>query len=182
MHICLQSGSESVLLRMRRMYSAKEFLELAIKLKTNYPTFNLTTDLIAGFPEETEEDFQQTIDMMDKIGFGHVHTFKYSVRKGTRAERMDGQIPEKVKTERGQAIRLKAEASKLEYRKSFIGMTQTVLVETTNKEGYAKGYGEHYVPVLIKQKGLKRNSFYKVQITDIKITDDPVLEGVVLNN
>ena len=95
---------------------------------------------------------------------------------------MDGQIPEKVKTDRGQAIRLKAEASKLEYRKSFVGKTQTVLVETTNKEGYAKGYGEHYVPVLIKQKGLKRNSFYQVHITDIIITDDLVLEGVITNN
>ncbi len=92
MHICLQSGSEDILLKMRRMYTAKEFEEIATKLKTDYPQFNLTTDIIVGFPGESEEDFNKTAELAKKIGFGHIHTFKYSVRKGTRAERMPEQI------------------------------------------------------------------------------------------
>jgi threonylcarbamoyladenosine tRNA methylthiotransferase MtaB len=179
MHICLQSGSEDVLLRMRRMYSAKEFLEIATRLREDYPGFNLTTDIIAGFPGETDNDFQQTIGMMEKIRFGHVHTFKYSIRKGTRAERMEDQIPEKVKTERSQVVRDKAEESRLLYRRSFIGKQQKVLVETIDRQGYARGYGEHYIPVRIMQKGLERNTFYQVEIKEIAEADEPILEGVI---
>lgn len=182
MHICLQSGSEDVLLRMRRMYTAKEFLHIASKLRSDYPDFNLTTDIIAGFPGESKEDFQQTVDLMEKIGFGHVHTFKYSIRKGTRAERMEGHVPEKLKTERSRIVRQKADKSKLAYRQSFIGKTQTILVETIDKDGYAKGYGEHYLPVLVKQTGLSRNSFYRVTIINVMVSDEPVLEGVIDGN
>jgi threonylcarbamoyladenosine tRNA methylthiotransferase MtaB len=177
MHICLQSGSEDILLKMRRMYTAREFLEIADRLKSDYPDFNLTTDIIAGFPGETEEDFQKTLEVMDQINFGHVHTFKYSVRKGTRAERMDGHLPEKVKTERSKVVREKADASKLAYRSSFIGKKQKVLVETFDRDGFARGYGENYVPVLIREKGLSRNRFYNVHIKDIIRLDEPVLVG-----
>lgn len=179
MHICLQSGSEDVLLRMRRMYTAREFRRIAAKLKSTYPGFNLTTDVIVGFPGETEKDFQQTLDLIDEIGFGHVHTFKYSVRKGTRAERMPDQVSEKVKTERSSIVRQKAEESKLAYRRSFLGKQQKVLVETLDKEGFARGYGEHYLPVVIRQKGLSRNSFQQALMQDIRMNDEPVLEAIV---
>lgn len=177
MHICMQSGSEDVLLRMRRMYTAKEFESIACKLKSDFPDFNLTTDIIVGFPGENKEDFNKTLELTKKIGFGHIHTFKYSVRKGTRAERMPGQIPEAIKTERSEAIRTIAEKSKSDYRKSFIGKVQTVLVETFDQQGFARGYGENYVPVLIKNKGLKRNTFYLVQIEGIELSEEPVLTG-----
>jgi threonylcarbamoyladenosine tRNA methylthiotransferase MtaB len=177
MHICLQSGSEDVLLRMRRMYTAKEFEGIATKLKSDYPDFNLTTDLIVGFPGETEEDFNKTLDMTNQIGFGHVHTFKYSVRKGTRAARMPDHVSEKEKSRRSEILRNIANKSKTKYRKSLIGKSQTVLIETIDKQGYAKGYGEHYVPVLIKEKGLRRNEFYKVKISGMEITEEPLLIG-----
>ncbi len=177
MHICLQSGSEEVLLRMRRMYTANNFETIATKLKTDYPGFNLTTDIIVGFPGETEDDFKKTLDLTNRIGFGHVHTFKYSVRKGTRAERMPDHIPEKEKTRRSQILRKVTEEAKLNYRKSLIGKSQTVLVETIDKQGFAKGYGEHYVPVLIKEKNLERNKFYTVNISGIEISEEPLLIG-----
>lgn len=180
MHICLQSGSEDVLLRMRRMYTAKEFEQIATKLKTDYPNFNLTTDLIVGFPGETEEDFNKTLDLTKKIGFGHVHTFKYSVRKGTRAERMQDHIPEKVKTERSGILRKVIEETKLKYRRSFIGKEQTVLIETFDKQGFAKGYGENYIPVLIKEQNLEHNNFYPVKISGIETLDEPVLIGEII--
>jgi threonylcarbamoyladenosine tRNA methylthiotransferase MtaB len=180
MHICLQSGSEDILLKMRRMYTAKEFEQIAAKLKADYPQFNLTTDIIVGFPGETEEDFKKTAELAKKIGFGHIHTFKYSVRKGTRAERMPEQITEKTKSERSEIIRKLADETKYNYRKSFIGKTQQVLVEKINKKGFATGYGEHYIPVIIEDTGLKKNEFYKVNITGIEDGDEPVLRGTLL--
>lgn len=180
MHICLQSGSEDILLKMRRMYTAKEFEEIALQLKSDYPNFNLTTDIIVGFPGETENDFSQTLDLTKKIGFGHVHAFKYSVRKGTRAERMPDHISEKEKSKRSEILRNIVDETKLTYRKSFIGQNQRVLVETYNKQGFAKGYGEHYIPILIKVPDLKKNNFYNVIITDIEIEDEPVLIGEII--
>ena len=177
MHICLQSGSEDILLKMRRMYTAGLFEEMADKLKSSYPDFNLTTDVIVGFPGETEEDFLQTVEMSKRIGFGHIHTFKYSIRKGTRAERMPEHVPEKLKTKRSEIIRQQAEKMKLEYRKSFVGKPQKVLVEKIVEDGFASGFGEHYVPVIIQQQGLERNSFYEVLITGLTITDEPILIG-----
>jgi threonylcarbamoyladenosine tRNA methylthiotransferase MtaB len=177
LHLCLQSGSEEILLKMRRMYTAKLFEDLSNKLRSLYPGFNLTTDLIVGFPGETEKDFQDSLEMARRIQFGHIHTFKYSVRRGTRAERMPDQIPEKEKTRRSEIVRQLSDEMKLDYRRSFIGKTQTVLVEQFDKNGFATGYGEHYVPVKIEQKGLKKNEFYQAELHDIEMDEEPVLLG-----
>lgn len=182
MHICLQSGSEDVLLKMRRMYTAKFFEQMAEGIRKRYPDFNLTTDVIVGFPGETEQDFQDSLDVSKRVGFGHIHTFKYSVRRGTRAERMENQIPDKEKTRRSELVRKLSDEMKLEYRRSFIGKDQTVLVEQFDENGFATGYGEHYVPIVIQQKDLKRNEFYKVRLKDIVLKDEPVLIGEILHS
>ena len=181
MHICLQSGSEDILLKMRRMYTAAAFEKVTRKLRNDYPDFNLTTDIIVGFPGETEEDFRKTLEMARRIGFGHIHTFKYSVREGTRAARLPDQIPERVKTVRSEAVRKLADEMKLAYRKSFIGKKQTVLVETFDRRGFAKGYGEHYVPVVIEQKRLEKNRFYDVSIIGIIPGKEPLLQGKLIS-
>ncbi len=177
LHLCLQSGSEEILSKMKRMYTAKFFEELANKLRVQYPDFNLTTDIIVGFPGETEAQFQESVEMAKRLQFGHIHTFKYSVRHGTRAEKMPDHITEKEKTRRSEIIRKLSFNNKLKYRQSFIGKSQTVLVEQFNDKGFAMGYGEHYIPVIISQKGLKRNRFYKVNIFDITKTNEPMLIG-----
>ncbi len=179
LHLCLQSGSEDILLKMRRMYTARLFEEMANELRRRHPVFNLTTDIIVGFPGETEEDFQQSVAMAKSLQFGHIHTFKYSVRHGTRAERMQDQIPEKEKTRRSEIIRNLSDEMKLKYRKSFVGKEQTVLVEQFDKRGFATGYGEHYVPVIIKHKELKKNKFYTTTLTGIEMHDEPVLTGLL---
>jgi len=180
LHLCLQSGSEDILLKMRRMYTAQLFEDLVVKLRNMYPGFNVTTDLIVGFPGETENDFQDSIDMSRRLQFGHIHTFKYSLRHGTRAERMPDQIPEKEKGRRSEIIRKFSEEMTLTYRQSFIGKTQTVLVEQIDEQGFAIGYGEHYVPVLIPQTNLKKNEFYRVRLTGLSQEDEPVLMGELL--
>jgi threonylcarbamoyladenosine tRNA methylthiotransferase MtaB len=182
LHLCLQSGSENILLKMRRMYTARLFEEMANELRSRYPGFNLTTDIIVGFPGETEADFQDSIAMAKRLQFGHIHTFKYSVRQGTRAERMPDQIPEKEKTRRSEIIRKLSDDMKLQYRKSFIGKEQTVLVEQFDEQGFATGYGEHYVPVVIRQKGLLQNHFYTVALDGIEMREEPLLTGTVKRN
>jgi threonylcarbamoyladenosine tRNA methylthiotransferase MtaB len=176
LHLCLQSGSDSVLLRMRRMYSLSEFRSMVKKIRKPYPDFNLTTDIIVGFPGETEKDFQESCDVIQEIGFSHIHTFKYSKRKGTRAERMPDQVPEKVKTERSEIIRVLGEENKRRYRSLLIGKKQEVLIEKVN-EDLCRGYGELFVPIEFKSDNPARNQIQKVKITGIAEGEDPHLTG-----
>lgn len=181
LHLCLQSGSDKILLKMRRQYTVDEFTSMVKKVRARKPAFNFTTDIIAGFPGETEEDFAKSCRLANEIGFGHIHTFKYSVRDGTRAERMPDHIPEPLKNKRSARLREISEANKREYRSSFIGKTQTVLVEKIDEDDFASGYGEHYIPVKFKANGRELyNQFIKVQLTGIADGEDPVLMGEVV--
>jgi len=171
LHLCLQSGSDKILLKMRRMYSLKGFMEIVEKVRSRYPDFNFTTDIIVGFPDETEEDFQESIDISQKIGFGHIHTFKYSVRKGTRAERMPEQVSGKEKTRRSEILRKLAEEKTRMYRTSMLGKEQTVLVEKI-VDGIARGYGENYIPIKFPAHGISTNEFVKVKLDSIEDGED----------
>lgn len=173
LHLCLQSGSESILLKMRRMYTAKQFEKMAIRLKSLYPDFNLTTDIIVGFPGETEEEFEQTVTLAKDLAFSHIHTFKYSVRSGTRAERMPEQIPEKIKNSRSETIRLISEENKRNYIRQMIGKTQRLLVERIGTDGFARGYGENYIPIRLKAKNIQKNQFVDVVISGLHEGKEP---------
>lgn len=172
LHLCLQSGSPRILDLMRRFYSLEQFIEITEAFRKRYPLFNFTTDIIVGFPGESEEDFQQTVDVARQIGFSHIHTFKYSVRKGTIAEKMPGQLTEKVKNERSQLIRQVAEENKLNYRKKFIGLKQRILIERPNGRQGARGYGEHYIPLIIPDGKFERNTFCETTITSVSTDSD----------
>jgi threonylcarbamoyladenosine tRNA methylthiotransferase MtaB len=163
LHLCLQSGSEKTLLRMRRMYDVEQFRKTIHQFRSVYPDFNFTTDIIVGFPGETEEEFQETIDAVKEFNFSHVHTFKYSVRRGTRAERLENHIPEKVKNARSLQVRELSEENKLRYYQSLIGKTQRVLIEKVTKTK-ASGYGDLYVPVEFQGKDIQKNTVYTVKL------------------
>jgi len=165
LHLCLQSGSDKVLMQMRRFYTLKQYTNIIDKIRSLYPDFNFTTDVIVGFPGESEDEFQQTLEVVRKIGFSHIHTFKYSKRDGTRADRLPDQVAEKIKTARSELVRELAEKMKSDYRKNFIGKKQTLLVERNASRGGTRGYGEHYLPILVKGKKLEVNTFHKVRIT-----------------
>lgn len=183
LHMCLQSGSDKILLKMRRQYTVGDFKEMVNEIRSRIPDFNFTTDIMVGFPDETEEDFLETCKAIEEIGFTHIHTFKYSVRKGTRAERMPNQIHEKVKTQRSAIIRDLGEENKRKYRSSFIRKTQTVLVEKINSKGIATGYGENYVPVEFKaDTNTRLKEFKKVEIIGIADTEDPSILASPIND
>jgi threonylcarbamoyladenosine tRNA methylthiotransferase MtaB len=181
LHLCLQSGSDRILMLMRRMYNVPSYLSIVEELKKRYPLFNFTTDIMVGFPGETEDDFAQTCKLVKEIAFSHVHTFKYSIRRNTRAERMPNQVPEKIKQHRSQIIRALANENKVDYRQQFIGLKQTVLVEKVQGNGIAKGYGEHYVPVEFMTTNPGTNYFETVSIKKI-IGHDTVMGGLQLQH
>lgn len=168
LHLCLQSGSDKILLQMRRMYDLNRFTTVVEQFRSRRPDFNFTTDLIVGFPGETEADFEKSINAISQFGFGHVHAFKYSVRKGTRAERMNEQIPGKIKTTRSAILREISEQNHKKYLNQFIGKEQTVLIEKIDKLGLASGYGEHYVPVSFRGTILQKNTFHKVKLLKLE--------------
>ena len=167
MHICLQSGAENTLKSMRRHYTAAEFKNMCERIKTAIPYFNITTDLIVGFPGETEEDFLESAELCREIGFSHIHTFKYSVRNGTKAATMPNQIPEKIKTERSAVIRNISAENKKRYFEQMIGKQQKMLIERISSDGIAQGYGENYIPMRLKGKHLEKNTFVDVIVDGI---------------
>ena len=167
MHVCLQSGSDDTLKRMHRFYTAAQFRDMCQRIKAFRPDFNLTTDLIVGFPGETEATFQESCDFAREIGFSHLHTFKYSKRTGTKAAVMPDQVPEAEKSRRSEIVRAISLENKLRYFEQMKGSTQRMLIERIDSKGVARGYGEHYLPIQIQGEGLQKNSFIDVKINEI---------------
>ena len=132
-HLPLQSGSTKILESMNRKYTKEHFLTLVEKMKARIPNVSFSTDIIVGFPGETEEDFLDTMDVVDKVKFSLVYMFCYSIRKGTRAERMENQIEESVKVERLQRLKALFEKLVLEENEKKIGTVHKILVEGLSK-------------------------------------------------
>ena len=146
-HLSLQSGSDSVLRRMRRRYTIEEYLAAARYLRDAFPGCALTTDVLVGFPGETQEEFEQTLAFCEQIGFAKMHIFPFSRRAGTAADRMPGQLSRALKAERArQMASLEASMSK-EFITSFQGTSQDVLFETLTKDGLAMGHTPNAINV-----------------------------------
>ncbi|HCL57282.1 MAG TPA: tRNA (N(6)-L-threonylcarbamoyladenosine(37)-C(2))-methylthiotransferase MtaB [Spirochaetia bacterium] len=160
LHLSLQSGSNPVLKNMNRRYTKEDFLALVSQIRTINPFFNLTTDLIIGFPGETDQDFQESLEIIEKAGFSHVHSFRYSPRPLTKAYSMKGNIPEAVKKKRSLAVIEKAMAEKNKFYRKFEGREEVLLCEKTT-DTYSFGHTSSYLPVTIA-KPLVVNQFYKI--------------------
>ncbi len=131
---------------MRRRYTPDEFLQAAQNLRAAFPGCALTTDVIAGFPGETEEEFGQTMDFCRKAGFARIHVFPFSRREGTPAASMPGQLPKALREERARRLIALSEELAEEYRRSLLGGVQEVLFEEEERGG-ASGYTPQYVEV-----------------------------------
>ena len=164
LHLCLQSGSDKILRQMNRMYTLKSFMGILEVFRKSFPTFNFTTDIIVGFPGETEEDFASTCRIAEEALFSHIHTFRYSGRTGTRADRMENQVPENIKIERSKTIHQISQKNQEKYFSAMLCSTQKVLVEKTDLKGISFGYGEHYLPVEFQHKEAKQNDFYAIKL------------------
>ena len=148
-HLSLQSGCNETLKRMNRRYSIEEFKNIVELLKKNYEDVNLTTDIIVGFPGETEEEFQKTYEFLKEIKFYKMHIFKYSQRKGTKAAVMSGQIDGNKKEERSRKLIELSDKNEKEYNKKYVGKEVEVLWEE-EKEGFYKGHTKNYILAYLK--------------------------------
>lgn len=162
-HLSLQSGSNTVLKRMNRHYTAEEYLTLCQKLKKTFADISLTTDIIVGFPGETEEYFSETLEFAEKCGFMKVHVFPFSPREGTVAYKFTDKIPNAVKTERCAVLQRKCDEIRDIFLKETIGKTVNVLFETP-KGNIQQGYTENYTPVAVTSKENLCGQIRKVKI------------------
>lgn len=180
LHLCLQSGSDRILKAMNRPYGRKDFAALTNRIRTQYPHFVLTTDLIVGFPGESEEDFEETLSSVEDFQFAQVHVFKYSRRTGTKADTMANQIPESQKTERSRRLQNRVDQFRLVYLTSFIGKTVRVLVEKV-ETSYCQGWSDEYLPVRFPSARELWNSFVMVKVIALSSKADYLL-GVVISS
>ena len=151
-HLSLQSACNNTLKRMNRHYTVEYYLDQIEDINSRFEKPFLGSDIIAGFAGETEEDFQVTVDNLNKARLSQIHVFPYSIRKGTIAEKMEGHLPEKVKENRADIIK-KISAKKLyEFLESNIGTQQEVLIEKhKDKNGKYKGVTRNYINVLLDE-------------------------------
>ena len=146
-HISVQSGCNNVLKKMNRHYTAEYYEDLVKKLRTAFKDATITTDILVGFPTETEEDFKETLEFCKRIRFEKAHIFPYSVRENTVAARME-QLTNATKDERASRLAILTEEHRKEYLENQIGKTVNVLFEVC-REGYSEGYTENYTPIKV---------------------------------
>ena len=163
MHIPLQSGSNTILDLMNRKYDITYFINKINKLRNIRPLISITTDVIVGFPNETEELFNETIDNIKKIGFAKLHVFPYSVREGTKASLMDNQVPENIKKERARKLIDLSKELEINYINNFIGSYLEFIPETY-KDGYLYGHTGNYLSIKVPGDKALLNKIVKVKI------------------
>ncbi len=161
-HLSLQSGCDETLKRMNRKYTTEQFREIVKMLRDIYSDVNLTTDIIVGFPGETEEEFKTTYNFLKEINFYKMHIFKYSPRKGTKADLMPNQIDGSIKEKRSKKLIELSDKNQLEYNKSYLGKEVEVLFEE-QKEGIYQGHTQNYILVHCKSKQNLENKIEKVK-------------------
>lgn len=166
LHLPLQSGADSILRAMKRPYTTQEFATLVEKIRSKVPTISITTDVIVGFPGETEELFQDTYEFCKQLKFADIHIFPFSKRQGTPAETMPDQVTRRQKELRSDALRKLKSAMKNEFAKQFVGTEQAVLIEQVSKAGYSNGYTSNYIRVYVKLPTDSSNELVNVQILD----------------
>lgn len=175
LHLPIQSGSDAVLRRMNRHYRLPEYKKLISELRGKIPGLALTTDLIVGFPGETEENFMETLETLRELRFSAIHVFPYSQRTGTPAAVFPNQVPGDIKKDRVHRVQeLEKEISK-EYRKTFLQKTVHVLIEE-EKNGYFEGLSDEYIRVSITDKNVEKGRLYSVYVENL--TEDGLIGRV----
>lgn len=165
-HLSLQSGCTTTLKRMNRHYSAEEYREIVKRLRMAFPGCGITTDVMVGFAGETEDEFEQSAEFVRSIGFARVHVFTYSVRPGTKAAEMEGQVPAEIKEQRYRTMSMIAEGARNEFWGMNVGTVHNVLIERQTSPEFINGYTENYIPVRIYGGKAKRHDIIPVEITE----------------
>ena len=166
-HLSLQSGCDETLKRMNRKYTTEDFSQIVKMLRDTYTDVILTTDIIVGFPGETDEEFNKTYKYLSDVNFYKMHVFKYSPRRGTPASKMPNQIDGNIKEQRSKKLIDLSNKNELEYNKKYIGKTVEVLFEE-EKTGLYKGHTQNYILVYCKSNENLSNKIVKVNCKKIE--------------
>lgn len=164
-HLSLQSGSDGTLKRMHRHYNKAEYMAIVQSLRDNFENASITTDVMVGFPGETEDEFQESLDFVKSVGFSKVHVFPYSRRAGSVADKMDNQIDSKTKDIRCKIMIKETDLSRKDFLNSQVGQIEDILIERLRNGGYYEGYSKNYTPVHIFDNCVA-GELYKVKITE----------------
>lgn len=164
-HLSLQSGSAEVLKRMKRHYTPADYQRVVKLIRREVPAVAITTDIIVGFPGETDKEFVESREFCQEIGFARIHVFSYSLRSGTEAAGMTGQVPDKINKERSQQMLALAEESARKFKERFAGESMDVLWEKQTDDGDWTGITGNYIRVFVKSEDNLSN---KLQSTKVK--------------
>lgn len=167
-HLSLQSGCSATLKRMNRRYTADDFAQATAKLRDAFPDCGITTDIIVGFPGETEEEFAQSLAFAEKTGFSQAHVFPYSKREGTRAAAMDGQASKAVKEHRVHVMSSLCAKTQQAFRQQFVGRWLPVLFEKRADNGLWEGLTPQYVPVYVHTEEDLHGTIRDVSIQEVQ--------------
>ena len=178
-HLSLQSGCDETLKRMNRRYTTLEFEQSVNLIRDKFKDVSLTTDIIVGFPSETDEEFLETYNFLKKINFYKMHIFKYSPKKGTAAEKMSHQVDGGIKEKRSKILIKMSEENQKKYNKSYLGKTLKVLFEEKDLEGFFKGHTSNYIPVKVRTNENLEN---KILDVTIESADNLELVGKIKKN
>jgi threonylcarbamoyladenosine tRNA methylthiotransferase MtaB len=181
LHLPLQSGSDSVLRRMSRRCRSDEFRQLVETARRRVVDFNVTTDLIVGFPGETEMEWRETLDFVETLGFGHLHIFAYSPRQGTKAASLPDPISREVKRQRSEALHQLGERQKRLTLERYIGRRTSILVEGSMEQGWS-GYTPNYLRVvLVPPEGMDpTNRILNCELVGLADSGDALLGRICL--
>lgn len=175
-HISLQSGSDNVLERMQRRYDSKYYMNMMERIRHHMPDAAITTDIIAGFPGESEEEFAETVKFIEKAGFSAVHIFPFSVRPGTKAEHMPGQLPKAVKKIRAEILIKTGKRLSAEFKNKFIGRQTKVLFEERMDNGRFAGFNPQYIRIEVGSEIFLLGEIKKVWVNTVS---DGILGGII---
>jgi tRNA-2-methylthio-N6-dimethylallyladenosine synthase len=170
-HLPVQSGSNKILKSMNRTYTVEEYIALVEKIKARIPRVTISTDIIVGFPGETDQDYQATRDLMEKVRFQMIYSFIYSPRKYTKASQLEDDCSKKVKRERIAAIQARHRVMGTESNGKFVGQTLRVLLERPHSKKSFSGRTEGNIRVFVKGDSLRTNTFVEVKITSARLSD-----------
>lgn len=165
LHLPLQSGCDRTLSAMRRPYDTEQFRGMMRRIRGKVPNIAITTDLMVGFPGETDEDFKESLVFCNDIAFSAMHIFKYSMRSGTPAAAMPDQIDPQIKERRAKQMAGVAQKNKLDYERRFVGQTLRILVEEQTKDGLWTGHSSNYLLVTFPGENIRSGDFVDVKIT-----------------
>ena len=169
LHIPLQSGDDTTLKSMRRNYNRDQYLEVTQRAIKTIPQLGLGADVIVGFPGETEEAFEKTRNLIEKLPFLYLHVFAYSPRRGTEAHQIKDNVPGNIKKERSKTLTQLVSQKSLKIRESFLGQQETILIENQRdtKSGWLKGHTGNFIPVIIEGADSLKNSLIPVTLKEV---------------